>query len=622
MCGVSGFCDYKQTSDSSISMKMSDSLKHRGPDAGNIYFQNFNDFNIGLGHRRLSIIDLSEKATQPMEFDNFIIVYNGEVYNFKELRKELEISGYSFTSNSDTEVVLKAFHCWGEEALNKFNGMFAFCIYDKINFQFYLARDRAGVKPLFYYFDEDTFLFASELKAFSQNPQFKKELDFDSLGIYLNLGYIPTPYSIFKNTYKLRPGSILKFSIKNKEYVINEYWRIEDYYNLPKTNKTEAEILEYVEDTLINSLKLRLISDVPIGLFLSGGYDSTLLGAILKNKLNTELESYTVGVADRNFDESVRAAEIAKHLGLKHQIHTITEKDGQNILLDFPIIYDEPYADTSGIPTIFLSSLIKNDGIKVVLTGDGAEETFAGYDIYFRNSKMLEKVKHLPRLLKKILLQYFSQNRFIRKYPKDYFTYINDYWGLNANSPLSFHHPLLNTESNIRSSYFNLFPSLNNFNTYHDKLLARDFRTRMLDDFICKIDRGTMSKSIEAREPYLDYRLIEFLAKIPTTLKCRNSHTKYLLKELTHKFVPKLFMNKPKMGFAIPIDSWLRGELKFLIDDYLDDSVIAKKEYINPKQVRYLKDGFIKQKLSPGERYNFIYLLLFEMWYKRWISNN
>lgn len=622
MCGISGFCDYTKTSDSNTILQLSDSLIHRGPDTGDIYFQSNEKFNVGLGHRRLSIIDLSERANQPMEYENLIIVYNGEVYNFKEIRSELEKYGYVFKSNSDTEVVLKAFHHWDEEALIKLNGMFAFCIYDKKEQQFYLARDRAGVKPLFYYFDENSFLFGSELKSFSRYPLFKKELDFDSLGVYLNLGYIPTPYSIFKHTYKLKPGSVLRFNLNTKQHAMNEYWRIEDHYNLPKSIKTENEILEYIEDSLTDSLRLRLISDVPIGLFLSGGYDSTLLAAILKKKLNINIAAYTMRSVNKDFDESDRASEIGKYLGLEHQVFTLTEKNAQKILLDFPIIYDEPYADTSGIPTIFLSSLIKNDGIKVVLTGDGAEETFAGYDIYFKNSGKLEQVKQFPLFIKKILLKYYSQNRFIARYPADYFSFINNYLSLNETIPSSFQHPLLNIESKIRPAYFDLFPLLNESNSYHDKLLARDFRTRMLDDFICKIDRGTMSKSIEAREPYLDYRLVEFLAKIPAAVKCRGSQTKYLLKELTHKFMPIEIMNKPKKGFAIPIDDWFKGDLNYLIDDYLGDSIAANKEYLNIKHLRRLRNGFIQQSLAPIERYNFIYLLIFEIWYNRWISNN
>lgn len=601
---------------------MSDSLTHRGPDAGNVYFQNFNEFNVGLGHRRLSIIDLSERANQPMEFDNLVIIYNGEVYNFRELRRDLEKYGYTFSSNSDTEVVLKAYHHWGQAALNKFNGMFAFCIFDRKNREMFLARDRAGVKPLFYYFDGYTFLFSSELKAFSHNPLFKKELDFDSLGIYLNCGYIPTPHSIFKNTFKLLPGSVLHFNIEKKEYKVKESWRIQDFYNLPKNSKSVEEILENVEHVLTDSLRLRLISDVPIGIFLSGGYDSTLLAAILKKKINVDLNAYTMSVTDENLDESLRAAEIANHLGLKHQIHTISEKEAQNILLDFPVIYDEPYADTSGIPTIFLSSLIKNAGIKVVLTGDGAEETFAGYEVYYNKSAKLDKLKFLPKAFKKLMLLYFSQNKYLCKYPFDYYSFINNYYEMGENQPSYFQHPILSRESSIKENYFNLFPSLNNSNTYHDKLLARDFRTRMLDDFICKIDRGTMSKSIEAREPFLDYRLIEYLASVPGSIKCLKNQTKFLLKQLTHKFVPADIMNKPKKGFTIPIDAWLSGDMNFLINDYLDEKILAKKEYLNLNHIRLLKAKFKQGKLNSSERYNFIYLLFFEMWYKKWASNN
>jgi asparagine synthase (glutamine-hydrolysing) len=622
VCGITGFCDFRKISDIRVIQEMSDTLKHRGPDAGNAFYQSYTEYNIGLGHRRLSIIDLSEKANQPMEYDNLVIIYNGEVYNFKEIRKELEKVGYAFLSSSDTEVVLKAFHFWGQDALNKFNGMFAFCIFDKKNEQIYLARDRAGVKPLFYYFNGNILLFGSELKSMLANPLFKKELDFDSLGIYLNCGYIPTPHSIFKYTSKLLPGSILIFDIETKKYSIKEYWRIQDFYNQPKNTKSTEDIINEIESVLTDSLRLRLISDVPIGIFLSGGYDSTLLAAILRKKINVDLKAYTMSVADKNLDESVRASEIANHLGLKHQIHTISEKEAQNILLDFPVIYDEPYADTSGIPTIFLSSLIKNDGIKVVLTGDGAEETFAGYDIYYQKPAKLDRLKFLPKAFKKLMLLFYSQNKYLCKYPFDYYSFINNYFDLGEKLSSNFKHPLLSNESIIKENFFGLFTKINNQNTYHDKLLARDFRTRMLDDFICKIDRGTMSESIEAREPFLDYRLIEFLASIPAAVKCTGKQTKYLLKQLTHKYVPANIMNKPKKGFTIPIDEWFTGDLKFLINEYLDDSIISRKEYINKEYVKSQKGLFFEKKLNYEKKFNLIFLLFFEMWYKKWISDS
>lgn len=620
MCGITGFCDFKNRSDHFTTKKMADSLIHRGPDAVNTFFQNSNNFSVGLGHRRLSIIDLSERANQPMEFENLIITYNGEVYNFKEIRKELEKFGYSFKSESDTEVVLKAFHHWGTAAINKFNGMFAFCIFDKKNKQLYLVRDRAGVKPLFYYFDGEVFLFGSELKALFANPYFKKELDIDSLGIYLNLGYIPTPYSIFLNTYKLKPGSFLQFDILTKQFTIEEYWRIQDYYNKEKLSVKEDEILENIEKFLTDSLSLRLISDVPIGIFLSGGYDSTLLAAILKKKLNADINAYTMRTSHEDFDESKRSEEIAAHLGLNHQIFTLTEKDAQNILLDFPQIYDEPYGDTSGIPTIFLSQLVRNDGIKVVLTGDGAEETFAGYDIYFLRSQKLDAFIKFPKFLKKLILYYHSQKRFLKNYPKDYFTFIKNYYGLKAKYPSFFQHPLLNQDVKIRESYFDLFEELNDTNSYHDKLLAHDFRTRMMDDFVCKIDRGTMSKSVESREPYLDYRLIEYLALIPNSVKCRSNISKYLLKQLTHRFVLLNIMKKPKKGFAIPIDSWLRGSMKYLVHEFLSEYSLKNLTYINHNYARYLKNSYINNQISDIERANFIYLLLFRMWQIKWDS--
>ncbi|HIC87553.1 MAG TPA: asparagine synthase (glutamine-hydrolyzing) [Aquificae bacterium] len=289
MCGIAGFIDFTKKSDKNLLVKMTDTLYHRGPDDKGYSFYSFEKCNIGLGHRRLSILDLTFNGHQPMSFDNLEIVYNGEVYNFKEIRKELESYGYKFKSNSDTEVILKAYHKWGIDAVSKFNGMFAIAIYDKKNQKLTLIRDRTGVKPLYYYYKNGLFMFASELKAFHQNPYFKKELDINVLAQYFQYGYILEPYSIFKNTYKLKAGHYLEFDIKNKKLNIKKYWDVIDYYNQPKLKISEKEAIEETEKLLKSAFSYRMIADVDVGLFLSGGYDSTVVAAILQSNMRKKL---------------------------------------------------------------------------------------------------------------------------------------------------------------------------------------------------------------------------------------------------------------------------------------------------------------------------------------------
>lgn len=385
MCGITGFIDKSKKTSKDTLNNMIGTLHHRGPnDVGVSYEENENNI-IGLAHKRLSIQDLSNHGHQPMISDcnNYVIVFNGEVYNFKDIKKELSELGYKFNSNSDTEVVLNSYKQWGIKAVDKFIGMFAFCIYDKVKDEIVLIRDRFGVKPLNYYVDNDIFMFSSELKAFHNHPLFKKnkKIDLESLSLYFQFGYVNAPKTIFENTFKLEPGKYLTYDLKSNKIDVKTYWDVKDYFIQEKTKKSEKEILSDLEKLLIDSYKLRMVSDVPIGVFLSGGYDSVSVASILQAHTDQKIKTFTIGFDEEKYNEAKYAKEITSYLGTEHKELYITEENLLEILPSLTDIYDEPFGDSSAIPTIAVSKLAGED-VKVVLSGDGGDETFFGYGKY------------------------------------------------------------------------------------------------------------------------------------------------------------------------------------------------------------------------------------------------
>ena len=409
MCGIVGFVDYSNKTKKQTIRDMTNSMTHRGPDGADTWSNSNNNNTISLGHRRLSILDLSQNGSQPMTFDGLTIVFNGEIYNFKEIKKELASNGYKFLSNSDTEVLLKAFHCWGPDSVNKFIGMFAYVIYSEKNNKFYLFRDRVGVKPLYYSCEKDYFVFSSELKSLTHLPSFKKIISSDGMMDYFSKGYISGPYSIYKNVYKLNPGSYAIYDIESKEFKEKSYWDIVDFYGAPKFSHSYEEAVQNVEELLSKSLDHRMISDVPVGTFLSGGYDSSLVTALLVNKGHQKLKTFTIGFENQSFDESSHAKKIAEFLGTDHHELFCTADMMKEKVLNYSEMFDEPFSDTSAIPVLILSELSKNH-ITVSLSADGGDELFAGYDKYIIADKLFKKYsnsvpfkffKHInPNLLK------------------------------------------------------------------------------------------------------------------------------------------------------------------------------------------------------------------------------
>ena len=636
MCGVAGFIDFDNKSTKEVLIKMTDSLILRGPDDSGYKFHEKKDYNIGLGHRRLSILDLSSQGHQPMIYEKISIVYNGEVYNFKELKEELIKLNYKFKSNTDTEVILKAYHKWGVDFVNKINGMFIITLYDENINKVFIFRDRAGVKPLYWYWKDDLFLFSSELKSFHKNENFQKKINFNSLGEFLQYGYIMEPNCIFDYTYKLKSGHYIEFDLAQKKIDIKKYWSIHELDSNPKRKLSKKEFLKELNDLLISSFKYRMISDVPVGVFLSGGYDSSILTAILQKYTNMKIKTYTIGFHEKGFDEAPYAREVAKHLKTEHTEYYCSQKEAFDIIPDLPLIYDEPFGDVSAIPTILVSKLAKKD-VSVVLSADGGDEIFGGYKKYITTINTYKKIKSVPLFLRKSLNKILSRID-INKIP--YFKNLSNIESkfdkvkelLMADDiidvmkilsqPSSFNQvkKFLISEIKENKNNFSYINDKNIVKSDIDKLLNVDFDTYMKDDVLVKVDRATMSQSIEGREPLMDYRIIEFMASVDVNFKIHNGELKWALKELTHNLLPKEIMDRPKMGFGVPIMEWFRDDLKIYFDKYISKELLSKQNIFNIDEVISLKESYLR---GNKENVNKLwYILMFQMWYEKWVDQS
>lgn len=631
MCGITGFCDFTKKSDKETLRSMLTVISHRGPDDEGLFVGEEATANVGLGHKRLSILDLSPLGHQPYEFNHLTLVYNGEVYNFKEIRDKLIQSGYSFKSNSDTEVIIKSYEAWGISCVDQFIGMFAFVLFDSQKQKLFLVRDRAGVKPLYYYWNRDILLFGSELKSFHENSLFSKELDYDSLALYLQFSYIPAPYTIFKSTYKLRPGHILEIDLADKKLKDHEYWNVNDHYNKPKLSISYEDAKNELEKILKSAFEYRMVSDVPVGVFLSGGYDSSAIAALLQTGRSQKLKTFTIGFEEQKYNEAPFAKKIADHLGTDHTEHYCTHKEAFEIIPKLPDIYDEPFGDNSIIPTTLVSQLaIKN--VKVALSGDGGDEIFAGYPKF---GMSLNYTSKFPRWIQSMLssgMSLVNPDRipgsdkafnFSTRYRK-----MQQIWG-NQNPAFAmkvisqFHsstelakllkHPFQN-----RDTDFDIGSEINAYNDDLNRMLAIDFKTFLVDNNLTKVDRATMSVSLEGREPLLDHRIVEFAAQLPSNFKFENGKTKIILKDIVHRYIPKSIMERPKMGFIVPIMGWFRKELKEVIMEHLDERTLRQDNIFNADEVIRMRDKYLNG--HPVNVQKLWHLLIFQMWKKRWVG--
>ena len=631
MCGITGFCDFSKKSSNDILKNMTDVLHHRGPDDSGYFWDESEYSQIALGHRRLSILDLSAHGHQPMSFEHLDIVFNGEVYNFKEIKKELLELGYAFHSDSDTEVILKSYHQWGIKAVDRFNGMFAITIYDKKANKLIFIRDRAGVKPFYYYKKDSLILFSSELKSFHKHPNFQKEINKNSLSLYLQFGYIPEPHSIFKNSYKLKAGHYIEIDLKSQKIEEIKYWDVVDFYNKPKIDISQEEAIVKTEELLKSSFEYRMVSDVPVGVFLSGGYDSSVVTAILQNGRNEKLNTFTIGFKEKGFDEAPYAKKVAKYLGTNHTEYYCTQKDALEIIPKLAEMYDEPFGDSSAIPTTLVSALARKS-VTVSLSADGGDEIFAGYGKYTTTKQYFDKFNKISNSIKS-LINFGMDNinpkyipilnktyNFETRYNKinsilkskniiEAMKYTSEYFTKKERDKLLKH--------NIDIIKTNFDIEISDVNDEINQMLAIDYKTYMLDDILTKVDRATMSVGLEGREPLLDYRIIEFVSQLPSKLKYNNGEKKWLLKQITHKYLPKELMDRPKQGFGVPLTEWFRNELKDYFMIYLDEKRIEKEGLFNSKEIIKLRDSYLSGNKENVQKLWF--LLMFEMWYEKWM---
>lgn len=634
MCGIVGFIDYNHKFDKNILQSMRDTLIHRGPDDSGLLFESNELYNIGLGHRRLSILDLSKNGKQPMKFKHLTIVYNGEIYNFREIRKNLVHAGYKFESDCDAEVILKAFHYNGVESVKLFNGFFSYIIYDSLKHKLYIFRDRLGVKPLFIYKDINSIIFSSEIKSFKKINDFNKEINIISLSEYFTNGYITKDKSIFKHVKKVMPGHYLDIDILKTEEKTTRYWNLLDYFKKPKFNENEVIITNNLENLLESAFKYRLVSDVPVGVFLSGGIDSSLVCALLQKNMTKKINTFTIGVEGEKLDEAPYARKISKHLGTNHHEYYCKKDDFISIFKGIADIYDEPFGDSSIVPSILVSQ-IASKSVKVVLSADGGDELFSGYDNFYKTMNYYNCLKKLPfhKQLSSIISlieknEIYNQNLIKIPNIKGKVCKTNELLSSNNNFEKIFQ--ILNKANynyelikllNIDQTNFFKYQDTSAFPNKQDskiqKLLYLSSIYYLPDNIMNKVDKATMSCSIEGREPFLDHRIFEFAAQLPFKYKFRKGKTKYILRKILEKHVPSDYLVAKKMGFSIPINTWLKTDIKDFMLSYINKDNLNKSSLLNTNFILKELDNFLNNKSNSRLIW---FVLVYMIWQESWFG--
>lgn len=633
MCGITGIWSINSSLNNDLSL-MSSAIIRRGPDDNGIYIDE--KANFGFASRRLSILDLSQAGYQPMisPCSRFVLIFNGAIYNHLDLRNTLEREGGAFNwqGHSDTETLLAGLRHWGiEKCLNKLDGMFAFALWDKSKQQLYLARDRMGEKPLYYGRNGDSFLFASELKAITAHSQWQGEINRDALSLFMKYNNVPSPYSIYKGIKKLPPAHFIVIRGRGREISNPQcYWSLARMFdaniNYSQSDISAEELVVELDQLLRNTVASRMKADVPFGAFFSGGFDSTMVVAQMQAVSSKPIKTYTIGNKNSEIDEAKHASKIAKHLGIDHSIIYVTEQDALSIIPKLPQIYDEPFADSSQIPTFLISQFARRD-ITVVLTGDGGDELFGGYNRHIFGPKIWAIIKHIPLVIRSMLRTQFSKisNSKMRGFKKflprqlqfaDLGTKLSKLFNsFEAEDDLHFYQ-LLRThwhETNIvlGSSFSLQKNSLDNAKLF-DQIIYQDMHSYLPDDILTKVDRASMAVSLEARAPFLSHKLIEFALKIPNQLKVRGTTGKYLLREALYRYVPKELMNRPKQGFGISIDKLLGGPLKDWAESLLNETRLSQEGYFNTNLVRIAWKDFCSGRVNREQELWCV--LMFQSW--------
>lgn len=629
MCGITGKINFsgKAVLPDDIE-RMNDAIKHRGPDDGGVYVSPKK--NVGLGHRRLSIIDLSSLGHQPMSYlDRYWIVFNGEIYNFQEKRDLLEKEGYTFKSKTDTEVILALYDKYGKKCLEHLRGMFSFAIFDEKEETIFCARDRVGKKPFKYYLDDSVFIFSSELKAILTQKEYEKQPDYIAIHHYLTLQYCPAPLTGFKDIKKLEPAHYLFIDIKNKKVEKERYWNL-DYSK--KLNLSEAEWKEKIMKKLEESVKLRMISDVPLGAFLSGGVDSSAIVGLMSKISDRPVKTFSIGFKEEKYNELSYAKIIADKFKTDHR-EFIVEAKAIEILPMLVRQYEEPYADSSAIPTYYVSKLTR-EHVTVALNGDGGDENFAGYGSYqyFKITLLYDKFKFFHKWIvlpiTKFLAENFKNNTMYRIFrfakilsqdPDRRFTNFMCHFDNDMKNDL-----YTDRMKNIvrGNDSFDILPKTAEHSGVldpMDRAFYTDLNTYLPDDLMAKVDVASMAVALEGRSPLLDHEFLELTSKIPSNLKLKGlNKKKHILKKSLEGLIPDKILYRPKMGFSVPLDMWFRNELK----DYAYRTLLSEKAVgrgiFEKKEVKRILDTHIKTTINMS--YYIWNLLVLELWFQEFFD--
>lgn len=647
MCGITGIYTFQTRADRvqlhGIVQGMTDAIKSRGPDCGDVWQDP--DAPLAFGHRRLSILDLSDAGNQPMESasSRYMIAFNGEIYNFKDLQQTLENAyGIVFRGGSDTEVLLAAIDHWGfEKALKEIKGMFAIALWDRKAKALYFARDRFGKKPLYVGWAGSTLIFGSELKALCVHPDFRKDVNRDALTSYMRFGYVPAPLCIYQQVWQVLPGNMmaidtaLMYAGQDLSPLMEYYWNPKDVLIHARENpvsKDENGIIDEFEDLLQHSVAERMISDVPLGAFLSGGVDSSTVVALMQKAADKPVKTYSIGFKEKGYNEAEHAKAIATHLGTEHHELYVSPSCALDLVTQLPEMFDEPFADTSAIPT-YLVAKFARESVTVALSGDGGDEMLGGYNRHITGSKAWKTVNGIPPNLRAPfaqLIQSISPKIWdkLRSGHPQFGAHMHKFAGLlekkfegdvylslvsNIQRPAQFvrdgaevNIPLVDPQMQVEGLSF------------AESMMYWDTISYLNGDILTKVDRASMAVGLEARAPLLDQRLYEYVWRLPIEMKIRDGQGKWLLREVLKRHVPEDMFNRPKQGFSVPIADWLRGELKDWAEDLLDEHELKAQGFLDYIEVRRLWDEHQKGR---GAHANKLWtILMFQSWYRHWIS--
>lgn len=638
MCGIAGYRTFEAQVDHWVAglPRAVEALYHRGPDDEGRWFEV--DHRVGLGHRRLSILDLSPLGHQPMvsRCGTWVMVFNGEIYNFKEIRARLEPLGHTFSGTGDSEVILAAFAEWGLDAVSRFIGMFAIALWHRPTRQLHLIRDRLGVKPLYYRWDGRVLCFGSELRALRAFAGWPAEIDTDALNDYLRYSYINDPRTIYRQVFKLPPAHRLVLD-ESGEVELFRYWNVLEHVGR-RRDVGESELTEELEALMIDAFNYRLVSDVPVGVFLSGGVDSSVVAALLQKHANQQIKTFTIGFDDPEYDESSFAGDVARHIGTDHHCRILRVDDAKRLLPKWADLYDEPFGDESGIPT-YMVSQVAADQVKVVLSADGGDELFSGYDGYTAMLSQWGRIKGIPLPFRDLTATVVNGLGAAK---------IEAYLGGRADTafgravgPAFTKVARLGARVGARGVGDLFDRALAHFGREElARLTGRQVVTRALadgypgvegeqlclwdlhnylpGDILAKVDRATMAVSIEGREPLLDHRLVEFAFSLPFSMRRGVLGPKHLLKKILYRHVPRSMVERPKRGFAVPVKDWLATDLRPFVDEHLAPDRLARQGFFDPTMIRdYMRRLHAG---DPGVRQRVWLLLAFQMWHERWMS--